>query len=122
MEYKHLCDAVGGTYVNISLSSEAKINPFDLPRPMGQEVSTEDVIRGAVITVKGLLRIMLGGLTTAQDSLIDRALIETYAKKDITNDADLRTAEPPIMQDLEEVLEGSCLQAYDVVSEQCREQ
>ncbi len=106
MEYKHLCDAVGGTYVNISLSSEAKINPFDLPRPMGQEVSTEDVIRGAVITVKGLLRIMLGGLTTAQDSLIDRALIETYAKKDITNDADLRTAEPPIMQDLEEVLEG----------------
>jgi type IV secretory pathway VirB4 component len=49
---------------------------------------------------------MLGGLTTAQDSLIDRALIETYAKKDITNDADLRTAEPPIMQDLEEVLEG----------------
>ncbi len=106
MEYKHLCDAVGGTYVNISLSSEAKINPFDLPRPMGQEVSTEDVIRGAVITVKGLLRIMLGGLTTAQDSLIDRALIETYAKKDITNDADLRTVEPPIMQDLEEVLEG----------------
>ncbi len=27
-EYKHLADAVGGTYVNISLSSESKINPF----------------------------------------------------------------------------------------------
>lgn len=106
MEYKHLCDAVGGTYINISLSSESKINPFDLPRPMGQEISTEDVVRGAVITAKGLLRIMLGGMTTAQDSLMDRALIETYAKKDITNDADLRTVEPPIMQDLEEVLEG----------------
>ena len=106
MEYKHLCDAVGGTYINISLSSESKVNPFDLPRPLGQEAAVEDIIRGAVITVKGLLRIMLGGLTTEQDSIVDRALIETYAKKDITSDADLATVEPPIIQDLEEVLEG----------------
>lgn len=106
MEYKHLCDAVGGTYINISLSSENKVNPFDLPRPMGQESSVEDIIRGAVITVKGLLRIMLGGLTTAQDSIIDRALIETYAKKDITGDADLSTVQAPIIQDLQEILEG----------------
>ncbi len=106
MEYKHLNDAVGGTYINISLSSESKINPFDLPRPLTQETSTEDIIRGAVITVKGLLRIMLGGLTTEQDSIIDRALIETYAKKDITGEADLSVVQPPIMQDLQEVLEG----------------
>jgi len=105
-EYKHLSDAVGGTYVNISLSSESKINPFDLPRPVGQEVSTEDIIRGAVITAKGLLRIMFGGLTTAQDSILDRALIETYAKKDITPDVDLSTVKPPIMQDLQEILES----------------
>lgn len=106
MEYKHLSDAVGGTYINISLSSESKVNPFDLPRPVGQQVSVADIIRGAVITVKGLLRIMLGGLTTVQDSIIDRALIETYAKKDITGDADLATVQAPIMQDLAEVLEG----------------
>lgn len=106
MEYKHLNDAVGGTYINISLSSESKINPFDLPRPVGQSVSVEDIIRGAVITTKGLLRIIFGGLNPAQDSLIDRALIETYAKKDITADADLSTVEPPIMQDLQEILEG----------------
>ena len=106
MEYKHLSDAVGGTYINISLSSESKINPFDLPRPVGQSISTEDVIRGAVITSKGLLRIIFGGLTTAQDALIDRALIETYAKKDITADADLSSVQPPIMQDLQEILEG----------------
>ncbi len=106
MEYKHLSDAVGGTYINISLSSESKVNPFDLPRPMGQEIPVDDIIRSAVITVKGLLRIMLGGITTEQDSVIDRALIETYAKKDITPDADLNTVQPPIMQDLQEVLEG----------------
>ena len=106
MEYKHLSDAAGGTYINISLSAESKINPFDLPRPVGQEVSVEDVIRGAVITVKGLLRIMLNGLTTEQDAIIDRALIETYAKKDITGQSDLSSVEPPIMQDLQEILEG----------------
>jgi len=106
MEYKHLSDAVGGTYINISLASDSKINPFDLPRPMGEEVSTEDIIRSAVITLKGLLRIMLGKLTTAEDSVLDRALLETYAKKDITPEADLSKVEPPIMQDLQEVLEG----------------
>ncbi len=107
MEYKHLADAVGGTYINISLSSESKVNPFDLPRPTGdQEFSTEDIIRGAVITVKGLLRIMLGSMTTEQDSIIDRALIETYAKKDITPEADLNVVQPPIIQDLQEILEG----------------
>ena len=44
-EYKNLSDAVAGTYINISLSSESKINPFDLPRPMEGEVSVEDIIR-----------------------------------------------------------------------------
>lgn len=106
MEYKHLSDAVGGTFINISLSSPAKVNPFDLPRPVGQQVDTEDIIRSAVITIKGLLRIMLGTFSTEEDSLLDRALLETYAKKDITPDSDLTTIEPPIMQDLADVLAG----------------
>jgi conjugal transfer ATP-binding protein TraC len=106
MEYKHLSDAVGGTYINISLASDAKINPFDLPRAVGEQVSTEDIIRSAVITVKGLLRIMLGTVTPQEDSILDRALLEAYAKKDITPDSDLAKVEPPIMQDFVEVLEG----------------
>lgn len=106
MEYKHLSDAVGGTYINISLASSAKINPFDLPRPSGESVSTEDIIRSAVIILKGLLRLMLGKLTAQEDSILDRALLETYAKKDITADSDLSTAEPPILQDFQDILEG----------------
>ena len=104
-EYKHLCDAVGGTYINISLSSESKINPFDLPRPVGEQ-RTSDIIRASVITLKGLLRLMLGTLTHQEDSIIDRALLETYAKKDITSESDLSKIEPPIMQDLYDVLDG----------------
>jgi len=115
MEYKHLSDAVGGAYVNISLASDSKINPFDLPRPVGEEVSTEDIVRSAVITLKGLLRLMLarpaeGGkllFSPEEDSVLDRALIETYAKKDITSDTDLKAGiEPPVMKDLQNILEG----------------
>jgi type IV secretory pathway VirB4 component len=106
-EYDHLAEAVGGTYVNISLASESKVNPFDLPRPVGGlQMSTEDIIRNAVITLKGLTRIMFGSMTAVEDSLVDRALIETFAKKDITSDSDLSTIEAPIMQDFLDVLEG----------------
>lgn len=104
-EYKHLSDAVGGTYVNISLSSESKINPFDLPRAVGEQ-QVSDVIRGAVITIKGLAKLMLGKLSHEEDSIVDRALLETYAKKDITANSDLSKIEPPIMQDFQDVLEG----------------
>ncbi|MFA6522373.1 MAG: DUF87 domain-containing protein [Patescibacteria group bacterium] len=118
MEYRTLSDAVGGTYVNVSLASESKINPFDLPRAVGEEGSVEDLLRSAVITLKGLLRIMIGqpigqssviGFTPTEDSTLDRAIIEAYAKKDITPDltfADLAVAEPPVLQDLQDVLEG----------------
>jgi len=106
MEYKHLSDAVSGTYINISLASDAKLNVFDLPRPVGEDVRSEDIIRSAVIAVKGLMRIMFGEMTTAEDSIIDRALLETYAKKDIVPGVDLATIEPPIMSDFQQVLEG----------------
>lgn len=104
-EYKHLSDAVGGSYINISLNSESKINPFDLPKPRGDE-KPADVIRSAVIALKGLVRLMMGDLTHQEDSLVDRALLETYAKKDITPESDLAKIEPPLMKDFEEVLSG----------------
>ncbi len=105
-EYKHLSEAVGGTYINISLSSENKINPFDLPRSIGGEAKPKDIIRSAVITLKGLMRLMLGNLNYDEDSIIDRALLETYAKKDITPDSDLSNIEAPVMSDFQQVLEG----------------
>ena len=116
MEYKHLSDAVGGTYINVSLASEAKVNPFDLPRAVGEGTKVDDIIRSAVITLKGLLRIMIGkplgesgtiGFTPEEDSMLDRALIEAYAKKDITAETiDLTQVEPPVLQDFQDVLEG----------------
>jgi len=105
-EYKHLAESVGGTYINISLSSESKINPFDLPRAIGGEAKPKDIIRSAVIALKGLVRLMIGNLNSNEDSVVDRALLETYAKKDITPDSDLSKIELPTLSDLEQVLEG----------------
>lgn len=105
-EYEHLSEAVGGSYINISLNSESKINPFDLPRAIGGQERAADIIRSAVITLKGLVRLMLGQFTNEEDSIIDRALLETYAKKDITASSDLSAIEPPIMRDFQEVLQG----------------
>ena len=105
-EYKYLSETVGGAYISISLNSETKLNPFDLPRAIGADAKPADIIRSAVITLKGLVRLMLGELTHQEDSLVDRALLETYAKKDITASSDLSKIEPPLMRDFEEVLGG----------------
>src|SRR3989338_5858407 len=52
-EYFYLTESVGGTYINISLNSESRINPFDLPRQIPTGSTSADIIRTAVITVKG---------------------------------------------------------------------
>ncbi len=104
-EYEYLAEAVGGRYFNIALSSEHHINPFDLPIPTGEETPA-DVLRANTINLVGLFRIMLGGLTPEEDSIIDTAITETYALKDITSDSDFSNIEPPMLSDFEVVLSG----------------
>ncbi|OGG51012.1 conjugal transfer protein TraC [Candidatus Kaiserbacteria bacterium RIFCSPHIGHO2_01_FULL_54_36] len=104
-EYEYLAETVGGRYFNISLSSEHHINPFDLPIPREDE-NPSDVLRSNIITLVGLFRIMLGGLTPEEDAVVDRAITETYALKDITADANFALVEPPLLSDFELVLSG----------------
>jgi len=104
-EYEYLAEATGGRYFNISLTSDHHINPFDLPIAREDE-SPADVLRSNIINLVGLFRIMMGGLSPEEDALIDRAITETYALKDITADSDFRNVEPPLMSDFELVLAG----------------
>ncbi|MEK7569075.1 MAG: DUF87 domain-containing protein [Patescibacteria group bacterium] len=104
-EYESMASAVGGRYFNISLNSEHHINPFDLPTPREDE-SPADVLRANVISLVGLFRLMLGGLTPEEDAIVDRAIAETYALKDITPDSDFSAIEPPLLSDFEMVLSG----------------
>ena len=106
-EYKALADAVGGSFFDISLASSSHINPFDLPTPRKDE-KIEDVLRSNVINLVALLRLMLGGLTAEEDAIIDQALTEVYAAKDITPETDPAQWQKkiPLMEDLEQILEG----------------
>lgn len=104
-EYEYMAEATGGKYFNISLNSEHHINPFDLPIPREDE-SAADVLRSNIINLVGLFRIMLGGLTQEEDAIVDRAITETYALKDITADSNFKNVEPPLMSDFELVLAG----------------
>lgn len=104
-EYEYLTEVVGGRYFNISLSSDHHINPFDLPIPREDETA-EDVLRSNIINLVGLFRLMLGGLSPEEDSLVDRAISETYAMKDITPESDFSNIEPPLLSDFEMILAG----------------
>lgn len=104
-EYEYLAETVGGRYFNISLSSDHHINPFDLPLPREDETN-EDVLRSNIINLVGLFRLMLGGMTPEEDSMVDRAISETYAIKDITPDSNFANIEPPLLSDFEMVIAG----------------
>jgi conjugal transfer ATP-binding protein TraC len=104
-EYQFLSEAVGGKNFDISLNSTNHINPFDLPYPKEDE-SAADILRSNIINLVGLFRIMFDGLTPEEDAIIDRAISETYALKDITPESDFSNLEPPLLSDFELVLSG----------------
>ena len=72
----------------------------DVIAPSALKVSPKD------INLVGLFRIMLGGLSQEEDAIIDRAITETYALKDITPESDFANVEPPLLSDFEMVLAG----------------
>ena len=104
-EYKYLAETVGGSFIDVSLNAPYHLNPFDLPIPRGDE-RPADLLRSNIINLVGLMRIMLGGLTPEEDAIMDKALTETYAARDITPDSDFKRAAPPVMHDLQTVLKS----------------
>lgn len=105
-EYKHLAETVGGSFIKISLNSKYQLNPFDLPT-MVEDEDPADVLRNAIANLVGLLRIMLGNITPEENSILDSAIRESYAIRDITEQTNLSTLTPdsfPTMSDLYEVL------------------
>ncbi|MFH0987740.1 MAG: ATP-binding protein, partial [Patescibacteria group bacterium] len=103
-EYKYLCQTVGGSYFNISLTSNHHINPFDIP-PLIEGESKEGLFRSNTINLVGLLRLMLGGLTPEEDAIIDNAITLAYESRDI-NAYGFEGKTPPLLSDLGKVLAG----------------
>lgn len=105
-EYESLCHTVGGTYLKLSLNSDRRINPFDLPKPIeGEQVMPGDLVRSAVINLHGLMKLMLGQMSPEEESLLDKALLDVYSLKGITMEVtDPSKFEPPTMEDLYSIL------------------
>lgn len=104
-EYKILADTLGGAYVNMSLNSNNRINPFDLPKPLPGE-SVADLLRTSIIDLMGLMNLMLGKLTPEEVSIMERAIKESYNKRDINDNSDFNNITVPTMADLVEILNG----------------
>lgn len=114
-EYQKLADAVGGAYIRLSLNSQTRINPFDLPRVIDSD-EADDALRANLVTLHGLFRLMLGGsqvtasgvamsaLTPAEEADLDQALIDTYARVGITSDPLTHNSPPPTIADLYDTL------------------
>lgn len=114
-EYQRLAEAVGGSYIRLSLNSNVRINPFDLPRVIDSD-EADDALRANLVTLHGLLRLMLGGaqinaaggmmpaLNPAEEADLDQALIDTYARAGITSDPLTHNSVPPTINDLYETL------------------
>ncbi|MBU3901423.1 ATP-binding protein [Patescibacteria group bacterium] len=104
-EYQYLTETVGGSFIKISLNSPHHLNPFDLPVPPKGE-QPGDVLRSTIINLVGLLRLMLGGLKPEEDAVLDRAISETYASRDITAQSDFSKITPPLLSDLHAILKN----------------
>lgn len=105
-EYEELANTVNGTYLRVSLNSPQRINPFDLPAPIGEsDESSGELLRANIITLHGLLNLMLGKMTAEEEGMMDKALLDTYALKGITMEtASPSKMEPPTMEDLYDIL------------------
>lgn len=114
-EYQKLSDAVGGSYIRLSLNSDTRINPFDLPKVIDTD-EADDALRANLVTLHGLFRLMLGGsqvaangqlmagLTPAEEADLDQGLIDTYARAGITSDPLTHNSPPPTISDLYDTL------------------
>lgn len=115
-EYQKLADAVGGSYIRLSLNSDVRINPFDLPKVVDAE-DANDALRANLVVLHGLFRLMLGGatqnadgstglvgLTPNEEADLDQALIDTYARAGITSDPLTHQSVPPTIANLYDTL------------------
>lgn len=102
-EYEKLAGAVGGSFFKISLASEHHINPFEIP-VIPEDEDPADVLRSHIVTLTGLVKLMIGEVGAEQETILDRAITETYASREIIPGKDFTNVQPPLLKDLETIL------------------
>jgi len=103
-EYKKMCEAMDGDYIDFSINSSSRINPFDLPEPIRDSDDERDQLGLKILTLHTLFKIMLGNLNSTEEAVLDSAIVTAYKLKGINQDPSTQSKEPPVMQDLYKVL------------------
>jgi type IV secretory pathway VirB4 component len=104
-EYLRLCDAVGGTAIQLGAAG-IRVNPLDIPagdrRP--------DALTRRALFLHTLVSVLLGQQPPPQErAALDKAITATYAQAGISNDPNTWTRPAPLLRDL-----AATLQAADV--------
>jgi type IV secretory pathway VirB4 component len=74
-EYKPLMEQVWWSYLDVSLNSNQRINPFDLPLWLkDHDERPWDLLRSAVIDLLGLMNLMLGKMSVIEESIMEKLL------------------------------------------------
>ncbi len=102
-EYEDLSKAVNGAYISFSQDKGNKMNPFELS---GITEDGDDELRMKLLALHGFFKILFGGLSNVEESILDKALILTYREKGITFDPTTQTKQPPLLEDMYKVLKG----------------
>jgi type IV secretory pathway VirB4 component len=103
-EYKQLAASVNGTYIQLSSHSTEKINPFDFSLSNyndGHDLSEH------IQSLTDIIGLMVGGLSTEEKAIVDKAIIQTYKESGFTlKGTPIRgkKAELPLLKDFYQVL------------------
>lgn len=103
-EYEQLAKSIGGDFITFSPTSPNKINPFDMS---GTYEEGENELALKILSLHTLFKVIMGQLSPSENALMDRALLETYAKKGITQDPTTHQNPSPVMADLYAVLKAN---------------
>lgn len=102
-EYRTMAESIGGEFIALDFNSNSKINPFDLSQVFEEG---EDELGLKVLTLHSMLKVMMGQLSPSEEAVMDRAFLETYRLKGITQDPDTQKLEPPLLEDMYKILLG----------------
>jgi type IV secretory pathway VirB4 component len=98
-EYRRLTEALDGTYLPLAGEPPVTLNPLDLPAG-GQANALE--ARGLFLAE--LVELLLGGLTSEELAVLDRALRACYAEAGIGDDPATHRRAAPLLSDLARTL------------------
>ncbi len=104
-EYKSIVDLYNGSFVSLSLRSEATINPFEIPPVLPGE-DPLDIYKEHIADLINFCQLLLGEQLSPEElAILDQAIQQTYISYNILPTSDFSKIEVfPTLNDLEKIL------------------